>query len=132
MLEKSASPRHSCTSPACLAPQNTSLLSPCIAQAAPSLSEQTATKYLPGLVPCPMDDKCDRSIKKNHSITASRLWSKLSYRHRQGRAEPPSRRMVGGGVRRLGGLQPLGSPPARRRRYTALHPCQIPKSNDLC
>lgn len=96
MLEKSASPRHSCTSPACLAPQTISLLSPCTAQVAPSLPEQTASKYLPGLVPCPMDDKCHSSIQK-HCITALRLWSKLSYRQRHVRAEPPSRRRARGG-----------------------------------
>lgn len=37
-----------------------------------------------------------------------------------------------GGARRTGGLQPLGSPPAQRRRHTTPLPCQIPKSNDLC
>jgi len=53
----------------------------------PALSRWPA-RTSSGWFPCPMDDKCDGSFQKR-SITASRHWSKLSYRHRQRTAEAP-------------------------------------------
>lgn len=109
MLEKSASPRHSCTSPACLAPQTMSLPSPCSAQAAPSLPEQTASNYLPRLVPCPMDDKCDSSIKKTrHYSIKTLVQAVLQAKARQSRA---SQQEEGSG---RGGGEVAGGPPVPR------------------
>lgn len=73
----------------------------------PSLSRSPASISY-GWFPCPMDDKCDGSFQKQ-SITASRHWSKLSYKQRQQHtAEPP--RSGAGGVR--GGRRAGGGPPA--------------------
>lgn len=138
---------HISLSPAWLALQITSLLSPCaLLKAAPSPLQHKAWVSPNHLLrvgfPCPMDDKmwrfASQTLHSQHQDTGPSCPTRqrrhaAEPRRRRRRREEEARGSEGG--QQAGSLQPglsLGSPPAWRRRHTTPLPCQIPKSNDLC